>query len=181
MDADRFDSLARSLTPVGTRRRALGAALSGALVALAVVKPSTAGKKGGEPKKKICICTSDSCSTKKKSKDSVKKLVKRNPCASVGRCTGVNPCARTVPPPAPECATFRDCSNGQTCLGGKCGGQVGPGCSLDTDCEPIGGIAPDCVMVGARRYCVIECESAATDCPPDYECAGGACTPSQET
>jgi hypothetical protein len=42
MDADRFDALSRSLTSIGTRRRALVATLGGVLGMLGLVDPNEA-------------------------------------------------------------------------------------------------------------------------------------------
>ena len=57
MDADRFDSLARSLTAAGSRRRALAAALSGALGLLGLAHPDdVAAAKSGKCKPKCGEC-----------------------------------------------------------------------------------------------------------------------------
>ena len=49
MDADRFDTLTRSLTAAGSRRRALAAALAGSLGLLALTDPGDVAAAGAAP------------------------------------------------------------------------------------------------------------------------------------
>ena len=101
MDGSRFDILTRVLATRRPRRAALPV-----LAALGVGLPAlqeTAAKTKGEKKVRVCTCASADGATgqsHKKAKDKVKKLLRTNPCAYKGRCTGVSGCAAgTVPPP----------------------------------------------------------------------------------
>jgi hypothetical protein len=118
MDATRYgptcDNLAHLAATCAARRgvlRAAGAAiLAGLGATLSRGTPETIARrrKRDEPKKKVCVCTESTCRTQKKPKTKVKKLVKRNPCAYRGRCTGANPCAKaaTAPPQRDVSAPF---------------------------------------------------------------------------
>ena len=104
VDESSFDHLAR-LAATGTARRTLLRAGVAAVVAglgaavgfsgpAAVVRGKGRGHGGHEAKKKVCVCTSDSCRTQKKPTDTVKTILKNNDCAYRGGCQpGVNPCA----------------------------------------------------------------------------------------
>ena len=78
-----------------------------ALLLLAVCGPGLpeveemgTAKTKGEPKIRVCNCSGPdalTCRSQRKTKDTAKKLVKRNPCAYRGRCTGVSGCSITAP------------------------------------------------------------------------------------
>ena len=54
---------------------------------------------------RVCNCSGPdalTCKSQKKGKDTAKKLLKRNPCAYRGRCTGVSGCSITAPPLPPR-------------------------------------------------------------------------------
>src|SRR5688572_9355878 len=96
MDAERFDSLARSFTAVPTRRRALVATLGGALGVLGLVHPDeTAGKKKPCPP----------CKKRKQGKCK-KKLPDGTGCSGGtcqnGSCVAAAPLLSPPPPPPPH-------------------------------------------------------------------------------
>jgi hypothetical protein len=113
MDADRFDTLVRTLFIARSRRTALavsGAALTGVGL-LTVPSLHEAGAKGGKKKGKkkipICVCQSadaTSCTGQTKPKTKAKKILKQNPCAYKGKCqASVSGC---VAPPLTVSAPF---------------------------------------------------------------------------
>ena len=118
MDADRFDTLLRSLATSPSRRGALRLLAGSPLGSLLMRDPLSADakKKGGGKKKckgkaKVTICHKgqtiqvSSCALKAHQKHG----------DTVGACPGQNP------PPPPECATTADCSNQiEFCQGGQC-------------------------------------------------------------
>src|SRR5688572_30849290 len=121
MDADRFDTLARSLTTSGSRRRALTAALAGSLGFLGLAHPddATAGGK--------CKPSCPECQTWKKGKchkTKHGKVCKKGKCKAkaegTGCSTGSCESGSCVAPPPFTCqgkADVTDCGGGQQCSG----------------------------------------------------------------
>ena len=127
MDANTFDDLIKRLTTTPQTRTSVlrGLVASAALAGMSLVPESGTAKKNHESERKVCVCGADgtvaSCHTKKVKADKIKKLLRRNPCAFKGKCTGVNPCS-TVP------------SDGGG-AGGGTGGGTGGGAS-GGGCDP---------------------------------------------
>ena len=156
MDADRFDTLARSLTDSASRRRLL-AGLSGGLLAsitLTATREPTQAKK----KKTITICVNGQTQKTKK-----KGFQTRFPGATVGACTS---------PPKPTCAAScgATCSTcyeritGQVLCGGVASALCEPPCRSDNDC-----LGTD------RPYCTKSFTDRATGETSDWGCPA-ACT-----
>ena len=116
MDADRFDSLVRSLTTVGFRRRTLATVVTGAigLLGLAGADDVAAGK-SGKCKPKCGEC--QTCDKGKCNKKNGKKRCKKGKCKAKGNGTG--------------------CSTG-TCQSGSCvasgGGVPLQSCTSNAEC-----------------------------------------------
>src|SRR5215218_619126 len=106
MDADRFDTLSRSLSDARSRRTMMAALLGGTL--------SLVGLAEAEAKKKCQPC--------KKLKHGKCKGKKPDGTACPGgACQGGSCVAATVaPPPCQGKADFEDCGNGMKCSGGVC-------------------------------------------------------------
>src|SRR5688500_4148786 len=101
MDADRFDALARSLTAVGPRRRALVAALSGVLSLPGLARPDDAAtakkNKRRKGRKKRCKGSKKRCDGKcvntrndPRNCGSCGTRCQLNAICSAGTCTCVN-------------------------------------------------------------------------------------------
>src|SRR5215207_5746768 len=129
MDSSRFDALTKTLTTRQPRRAAL--TLLAALGLGLVSSETCAAKKNGEKKVRVCTCSgadASTCTTQKKAKDTVKKLLRRNPCAYKGRCIGVSGCATltpvtpdlVAPNPGFQCTNNNDCTGGLVCIGQTC-------------------------------------------------------------
>lgn len=182
MDTERFDRLTRYLTPAGSRRRALVAALSGALSL--TLEASSVEEVGA--KKKNC----PSCKKRNKQGKCKKKKPDGTACATGtcqgGRClaptcsdgfkngseTGIDcggNCARCAN--GQSCATHIDCV-GAFCSGGTCQEcVVGSACGFDGsgDCycvTPETGGANVCIRPSAGGT-VPDCES----CPDGTICS----------
>jgi hypothetical protein len=181
MDGKQFDDLARWLAAVRSRRtitRLLGA---GALVApLAAWGWSDAEAKKDTPKKrKVCLCSPASCTTKRV-KNRARVIRQNAPCAYAGGCT-TNPCAArptTTPttavvptscrPAGEPCTLSRECceSAGLVCLNEVC------------DClnaaDPCGG---ECC--GEDQFCeddsCVPCLEREANCTSDAQCCNGDC------
>src|SRR5215213_6174812 len=100
VDANTFDDLVKRLTTTPQTRTSVLRGLVASAIALAgmtLVPESGTAKKNHENERKVCVCGADgtvaSCHTKKVKADKIKKLLRRNPCAFKGKCTGVNPCS----------------------------------------------------------------------------------------
>ena len=195
MDTGWFDSIAKVLATRQPRRAALSF-----LAALGLARPQEMDAKNKNEKKvRVCNCaTGDaaSCTTQKKAKDKAKKLLKRNPCAYKGNCTGVSGCAAgTVPPPPPACtpncgtgccsadACFADtvnADNGEPTAFGCCpaaqicrsGTPPFPDqcCYPDETCDPSLAVRQPELGTICCRPCGGAC------CAPQDECQGGTCT-----
>src|SRR5215207_5345163 len=103
MESCRFDRLVRGLASRRPRRAALPLLVA---LGLGLAGPREAAAKN-TPQKKVRVCTCASadgatCQSQKKAKDKVKKLLRTNPCAYKGGCTGVSGCASSVPPLPPS-------------------------------------------------------------------------------
>jgi hypothetical protein len=171
MDAARFDTFARSLTNVRSRRGALTALLGGTLGLLGLT--GTAAKKG-------------------KGKDKKKKKKGGNPSSPPPP-----PADPTAPPPPtcdPSCPGDQTCRNGtcvcprgkepcgggcvSQCLGGAIRNPVTCGCCLPNGNYCDVGTAPCC---GASCYIILGQDGmcpglgAGQSCAFNERCASGAC------
>ena len=156
MDGPRFDTLTRSLTVAGTRRRALALVLSGAvgIVGLAHADDAAAG---GKCKPKCGECKK--CKKGKNGKKGKCKPKANGTTCSVGSCQG----GRCVAPPfCADKPDFTDCGNGQKCSGGVCA----------TPPEPC--IVGPCAVVGLRCCSGGTCPAVGHFCPASSQ--GGACS-----
>jgi hypothetical protein len=161
MDADHFDSLARSLCIAGSRRRALVAILGGALgvvVGASPVRESLAEKKKGKKKK--------SCSQCKKRKNGQCK-----PRANGTACRGDGTCQRGRCK-APFCAGRNSCEDGNPisiCQRAGAAEQCVCVATADTG-------APFCAQNNAgsgQENCLVTPCDAGETC---IDFTGGACT-----
>ena len=103
MDDSRVDHLVNVLAARYPRRAAL-LLLAVCGPGLPEVEEMGTAKTKGEPKIRVCNCSGPdalTCRSQRKTKDTAKKLIKRNPCAYRGRCTGVSGCSITAPPLPP--------------------------------------------------------------------------------
>ena len=109
MDGRRFDSLAKTLADVGTRRMVLAASLAAAIGVLDPVSLVPANKKNKKPQK-ITICFQGQTQKTKK-----KGVQTRFPGATVGACTtsSLTPTPTPTPTiPPPSCARANQCGAG---------------------------------------------------------------------
>ena len=115
MDTFQFDTLTRSLSAAGTRRRALAAALAGSLGLLGLVSSDVVSAKSA--KKKPC----GPCKKREQGKCKA-KLPDGTACAGgtcqAGSCIAADPCG--------------SCSGDQVCIGGAC---VVPACGAGGPCR----------------------------------------------
>ncbi len=185
MEADRFDSLARSLTQTGSRRRAL--TTLGSLVTLGAL-PASAKKRPKKPKKKLALnafgcvnvgqpcrgsstnCCSGICEGKKPRKGQTDQ----SQCVahSTGFCTPeTDSCASGVGlacnPSNPTC--FCTLTTGNA---GFCGAFTDAGagncrvCRKDTDCEAEFGEGSACLVLGGVGCTTICAATGRTACVP---------------
>ena len=118
MDADRFDSLIRSLTTVGSRRRTLATVITGAigLLGLAGADDAAAGK-SGKCKPQCGECAT--CDKGKCKKKNGKKRCKKGKCkakgngtgCSIGTCQNGGCVATGGSVPLQFCANAAECGN----------------------------------------------------------------------
>ena len=127
MDHHRFDTLTRSLTTTGSRRRALTVALSGAFGVLGLVPADDAAAA-----KKCPPC-------KKRKQGKCKKTLPDGTACSGGTCQGGS-CVRTPSPPSSRCTP--ECS-GKTCGDDGCDGFCGS-CTAPETCHGGTCCRPDC-------------------------------------
>jgi hypothetical protein len=186
MDSSRFDALTKIFTTRQPRRAAFPVL---AALGLGFVNAQTdAAKKKGEKKVRVCNCASAdvaTCTSQKKVKVKVKKLLRTNPCAYRGRCTGVSGCTITVPapppggsPPPPDAcpAGQKPCRGGclsilQCCDDTNCG-ALEPRCCFGT-CIPR---SQCCAVCGpSERCCNDACISLGGCCPGQACGASGTC------
>jgi hypothetical protein len=174
MDADRFDTLTRALTAAGSRRRALTAALGGALSLLGLAHPDEAAA-GGACKPACNECQSCKKGDCEKTKNG--KKCKKGKCqakdnqtgCSVGTCqSGSCVAAAPLSPPPVQCLNATEtCANTSEC----CDNQLGK-----TECRATN--KADCAvgLPGLRcckfvqQPCVSKCE-----CCADMVCNMNSC------
>ncbi len=117
MDPQRFDTLARSLTAAGSRRRALAAILGGAL---GLSLGATSIEEAAARKKKPC----PPCKKRNRQGKCKKKLPDGTACEGGRTCqngsclcaSGLRPCGATCQ----QCCVNLDCEGGRTCQKGTC-------------------------------------------------------------
>jgi len=155
MDADRFDTLARSLTAARSRRGALVAAFAGSLGLLSVVHPDDVTAKKACPQ----------CTKRKKGKCKPKPDGAACPGGSCqrGRCAtcsdGVKNGTETdvdCGGSCPRCGSGRACTGRNDCRSAYCPDGTCAACTADTDCpsDAAGGCRcrqPD--QPGAPKSC----------------------------
>src|SRR5688500_6811147 len=122
MDGTRFDRLTRTLTTTGSRRRALGGLLSGALGVLSSGAEHTTAKK-----KKPC----PPCKKRKQGKCK-KKLPDGTACQS-GTCQGGSCVATTWPAVCPVCQACNS-GSGSCAVDTSENGEAGAGCAAPKVC-----------------------------------------------
>ena len=158
MDGTRFDTITRSLTVAGSRRRALAAAVGGVLGLLGHARPEDIAA-GGKCKPKC-----DECETCKKGKHGKKGKCKPKgngsscgPCRTCesGKCTGVRP-------------TNTTCNGDGKCYAGECAAR--PTCLANASICPAA--TPCC---GDCNTVVGLCKLSATgqECYGTENCAVG--------
>jgi hypothetical protein len=154
MDADRFDSLARTLTAAGSRRRAFAAALSGGLGLLGLASPDdAAAARSGKCKPKCGDC--EQCKKGDCKRKNGKKRCKKGKCQPL---TG------------PACSGGRVCQAGScVCRSGteRCGGACVARCGAATVRNPV---TCGCCQV-AGETCSFD---GANNCCSGL-CPGGTC------
>jgi hypothetical protein len=178
MHADRFDALARFLTPVGSRRAALTVVLGGALATLGL--DTTEARKNR--KKKSC----PPCKKRKKGKCK-KKLPDGTACAG-GSCQGgrclAAPCVPQDPASvcAAGCGSRRDscgaaivclCPTGQVCLSnGSCATRCNPGtCPTGCGCSDPSAEGPrHCGRGGTGCQSIPQSCTSTAECPLGEHC-----------
>ena len=162
MDANRFDTLTRSLTTTGSRRRALGAVLGGSLGLLGLAHPDAA-EAGGECKPRCGECATCKKGACRKTKHG--KKCKKGTCqakangtgCSTGTCQGGS-CTITVAPAptcgdgvkngsetgvdcggsCPRCSTGQACLSRNDCSGAVCSAGTCQACTFGTQCGDAG-------------------------------------------
>jgi hypothetical protein len=171
MDGPRFDTLTRALTAPGSRRRALVAALAGALGFFdwhgmddaAAHNPLKSCKKKSGKQKKACL-------KKAKKHNAGHRIATCEDGVQNGNETGVD-CGGSCPRcgTGQGCTSANDCASAvctgtcQACTGGICGSHATGNCYC---LGPAGGGAPVCVKDGGN---ISPCPG--TPCP-----AGEICT-----
>lgn len=187
MDADRFDSLARSLTVAGPRRRVLATAFAGALGALGLANSDEASAaKSGKCKPKCGEC--EKCRKGECNKKNGKKRCRRGRCVANPRgtvsCSGTCVNLQTDPRNCGSCG--KRCQLNAICSAGICTCVRGACPAGDATCCPASAVRPvDCRCTSATNPGTCESEGAVADCPPGtVACDGprcGACCPSGST
>src|SRR5215213_782958 len=168
MDGLRFDALTRTFTAVGSRRRALAAALTGSLGLLGLTHPGDAPA-GGKCKPACTEC--QFCKKGKKGKKGKCKPSGNGTACSVGTCQG----GSCVAPPPPTCPGQTTCPAG---FSPSCCPPASPNC-----CSPAQGNGccgaefPVCCAPGSAADC---CPGGEECCPADSgvdvcKLAGGTC------
>lgn len=147
MDSSRFDTLVKVLATRHPRRAALS--LLSAIAGVGLAREGTgAAKNTGAKRVRVCNCASANvatCTSQKKPKDKAKKLLRTNPCAYKGRCTGVSGCAAGTilpppggpppPPPCPTCPATTPICNGGICKCDAASASCVTGCCDGTSCQ----------------------------------------------
>ena len=161
MDANRFDTLTRSLTQIGSRRRALVAALGGALSLLGVADATA-----HDPLKKC----------KKKSGKQKKTCIKKAKAHNTQHASETS--AAPPPPSSPVCSPA--CGICQQCVDGTC--VTAPDFTLCGRCKEC--FAGACEPVPDGRSCgtCLKCKAGACnnqECPVCEDCRNNVCGPRQ--
>ena len=188
MDADRFDSLTRSLMSSGSRRRALGAIAGGAigLLGLADTDHASAAKSGKcKPRCGECArCKRGDCKKtkhgkKRCSRGKCQPLREGTPCTT-GTCQGGS-CIAALPispppPPAPLPPPSQLCPEGFTVCGGSCVDTSASATHCGTcnnPCRPnqtcCSGICRNLNTHNAN------CGACGNVCPAGTNCCNGTC------
>src|SRR5215218_5508658 len=180
MDADQFDTLTRSLSIAGSRRRMLGTAISGALVALRLADPDeVTAARSAKCRRKPGEC--ERCDRGKCTKHNGKKHCKAGkikpkaagtPCSlgtcQNGACIAAALPIPTTPPttPVPACVGLQGaCSSSAQC----CTSTMGAVCE-DNFCPSAGNIVC-CKPVSAS------CVTSSDCCGELTTCISGFCRP----
>jgi len=185
MDADRFDTLSRSLWTRASRRAALGLTLSGILAARGLAESEAKKKRKKKSKRKsppppppppptvIIICTSNCAG----------KVCGDDGCGgSCGGCAGGSCGAngQCLCPAGPPCSPGVCCANGQACTSGVCAACTAGStpCDFNQVCGRTAGNQP-CICatsVEGSGRCVamttpgpVHCFACATDEACDTE------------
>jgi hypothetical protein len=190
MDADRFDSLARTLSKPASRRTVLGSALVAALGALRL--DTTDAKK-----KKVTLCHSGQTISvpKKKKKAHLRQGDTVGPCPPL-TTTPTPSCAADQKPckggciPSNQCCEDGDCAGGRTCQLGTCacppakphvcaGSTLCEECCGKADCASFPALSGPGVPECANHVCV--CQDPATRLCPGVGVCGECCVHSECT
>ena len=171
MDADRFDTLTRSLSVAGSRRWAL-AAITGSLGLIRLTGPDdVAAAKSGKCKPKCgeCQkCDKGDCERKngkkKCKKGKCKAKANGTPCTN-GSCQGGS-CA-VLPPPSPCTNGVKDGSETDV----DCGGGTCPRCAIGKTCASRN----DCASARCVVTTCAACVNNITDCGLDTDGTQCAC------
>ena len=138
MDADRFDSLARSLPGVRSRRGALAAMVGGVIAPLAGLTDGAAkkkGKGGGKNKKKR---KNESCKSDLDCKGSeVCEGQCRPGCRSWAMCDEDQGCNLVTYQCATECGPNLECPDPEVCHGEVANSWCAADCITDADCPKV--------------------------------------------
>lgn len=162
MDPQRFDSLVRTLTAGGSRRRLLG--LLGALPLLG------------------SLTHAEDVAANKRRRRRARSEDRDEPTAScVKRCRKKNSkqarrrCRKRCQSP-PECATNQDCPTGELCEGGVCI-PISDQCTTDADCDACerceGGVC--LARCQGEETCCRADDGGETCCAPGDACQDGQC------
>ena len=175
MDGSHFDSLVKTLaiTPLSRTNLLRGLAASAAALAglMLAGEPGTARKKESTRTSARSVSVARTgrwaaAAPRRVKADNVKKLLRRNPCATKGKCQGRNPCATQTPGTQTLSGCTPNCDR-KVCGDDGCGGRCGT-------CGGGSGLCqwPVCVELsrwaeGLRRATASRTISAArvSDCP----------------
>jgi hypothetical protein len=171
MDGTRFDSLARSLTTPGSRRRALAVAFTGALGLLGLEAPieTSAGKSGKcLPECSECqTCQKGNCKKKngktRCDRGKCKAKTTGTPCGG-GSCQSGSCVAAAALPPGPTCTDGAKNGNETVIDCARCANRQG--CATRDDCAGALCSAGTCQ----------ECSSNPDNCGTDTDGTACACT-----
>jgi hypothetical protein len=167
MDGTRFDQLIKRIATTRVSRltalRGLAAAAVASLAGISLLGEEGAAKKDNPKKRKVCLCSPASCTTKRVKNRT--KVIRRNaPCAYKGKCTSLNPCAAAQPttttnppPPGRVCTEGEIAPNGQVCVNNQF-----VNCTNVNQCGTIAG-------AGARACIAGRCRGGNA-CASDAEC-----------
>jgi hypothetical protein len=167
MDANRFDSLTRSLSAAGSRRRALALAVSGALAPLVGLGETDARSKLKKSKKIDNKKRRKKCIKKAKGASNACQDKKKNGSESDIDCGGT----------CPRCAVGKTCNSRADCTSARCDGGTCTSCALNTDCGlDTDGNTCFCRPTEAgekfctRQLCKFFMGGTCADCLPGEQC-----------